>query len=330
MIPWIVLVFRIVLAAVFAIAGAAKLADRRGFQAALDGFGAPQSLVPSLVWLVPASELAVAILLIPSATARAAATLASVLLIGFSVVVAVAIRRGTRPACGCFGSSQDTPIGAQTLIRNITLLAIAIGVVTAGAQQPELGEPSPAEVGVGLLGLAVAALAWFSWQLFRQQGRLLERIVALEDPGPGSTASPGLPIGAVAPELELPAASGGTGTLGELLADGKPVALVFSDPTCVACASLAPTLHVLAETRADDLTVAMLTRGDPEIAQRVPLEHVLVQTDYELVEAFGITVVPSAVIIDRTGVVASKTASGAPDVEALITTFQPTQLAGAR
>ena len=51
---------RLVLAAVFAVAGLAKLRDRDGTRTALAAFGAPAAAVPALSILLPLAELAVA------------------------------------------------------------------------------------------------------------------------------------------------------------------------------------------------------------------------------------------------------------------------------
>ena len=63
------LVARLLLAAVFAVAGLAKLADRNGSQRAIGGFGVPAMLATPLGVLLPLAELAVALAMIPTRTA---------------------------------------------------------------------------------------------------------------------------------------------------------------------------------------------------------------------------------------------------------------------
>jgi uncharacterized membrane protein YphA (DoxX/SURF4 family) len=60
------LVARLLLAAVFATAGVAKLADREGSRRAITDFGVPPSLAAALAVLLPLCELAVAAALPPS------------------------------------------------------------------------------------------------------------------------------------------------------------------------------------------------------------------------------------------------------------------------
>ena len=54
------LIARVLLALVFSVAGAAKLADRSGSRQAIIGFGLPSSIAGSLGLLLPLAELATA------------------------------------------------------------------------------------------------------------------------------------------------------------------------------------------------------------------------------------------------------------------------------
>ncbi|MEA2594373.1 MAG: hypothetical protein QOF01_842, partial [Thermomicrobiales bacterium] len=60
---------RLVLAAVFVVAGFAKLADREGSRRGLEGFGLPKAAAQPVSLLLPLAEIAVAILLLPRGTA---------------------------------------------------------------------------------------------------------------------------------------------------------------------------------------------------------------------------------------------------------------------
>jgi len=63
------LVARLLLALVFAAAGAAKLADRVGSRQAIVDFGVPSAIAAPLGLLLPLAELAVAASLLPASTA---------------------------------------------------------------------------------------------------------------------------------------------------------------------------------------------------------------------------------------------------------------------
>jgi hypothetical protein len=104
---------------------------------------------------------------------------ALLLLLGFSVAIGLAMRRGERPDCGCFGSSSSSPIGPGTLARNAALAALA-GIVAVAGGGAALGSIDASPLAI-VLSIAFIGQAWFSWQLFRQHGRLLQRVRALEE-----------------------------------------------------------------------------------------------------------------------------------------------------
>ena len=123
---------RLVLAAVFAVAGAAKLADLAGSRAAVAGFGVPERLAGPAGTALPFAELATAALLLPEATARAGAIAALGLLLAVSAGVSASIARGDAPDCHCFGQLHSEPAGPRTLARNFALALLAGFVVVAG------------------------------------------------------------------------------------------------------------------------------------------------------------------------------------------------------
>src|SRR5580698_2284956 len=98
------LVLRLVLAAVLAWSGVAKVADRAGFGAALAGFALPAWVARAAVVALPIAELAVAVALVPAASSWWAAVTALALLLAFTVVLVVSLLRGRRPECHCFGA----------------------------------------------------------------------------------------------------------------------------------------------------------------------------------------------------------------------------------
>jgi hypothetical protein len=170
----LLLIARCLLAAVFAIAALAKLADLASFRATLGEFGAAPAAARIGAVAVPVAELAIAALLVPAATAVAAAIAALVLLAGFCTAIGRVLRRDEAPDCGCFGS-KPSPVSRSTLARNVGLGGVAMLVAAAGPGAAFTAPP----VAV-LVGAAFVAQGWFAWQLFRQHGRLLERVAALE------------------------------------------------------------------------------------------------------------------------------------------------------
>ena len=310
-------------------------------------FGVPGRLAAPVGALLPLGELAVAVALVPKATAWWGAIGALALLLLFVAGVAVNLARGKRPNCHCFGQLHSGPAGWPTLARNGALAAVAAFVAWRGRDDPGesavawLGDLSTEErvgAAAALLGLRLfAALAWAVVRLLRQNGRLLARLDTVEarlaageaalGVGPAAPAAPaapteGLPVGTPAPAFSLPGLHGETLTLQALRARGKPVMLAFSDPNCGPCNALLPDLGRWQRDHADRLAIALISRGTPE-ANRAKsaghgLAHVLIQENFEVAEAYRAIGTPAAVLVGADGAIGSPVAVGAESVRALV------------
>ena len=158
----------------------------------------------------------------PSATARAGAALAALLLVAFCAGITRSIARGEAPDCHCFGQLHSSPAGPKTLIRNLILTAAAAVVIAGGpgtSATAWIGRLSDvgavALIGAAALAAVLAACGAFALSLLRQHGRLLLRVDALEQaleehgiavdgagaPAPEPTG--GLAVGTPAPEFQL-------------------------------------------------------------------------------------------------------------------------------
>src|SRR5215475_5211314 len=100
---------RVILAAIFAVAGIAKLRDRSGTRRALVEFGAPMFSAGTLAVVLPIAELTVSVALLPTITARTGAVGALFLLSVFTVAIATSLARGRAPQCQCFGQLHSAP-----------------------------------------------------------------------------------------------------------------------------------------------------------------------------------------------------------------------------
>src|SRR5947207_5230825 len=130
---------RLVLVAVFLVAGVAKLADLAGSRQALRDFGVPARLADPFGLLLPLTELVVAVALLFPATAYWGAVGALVLLLLFVGGIGYNLARGRQPDCHCFGQLHSAPAGWPTLLRNLVLATIAGLVVVFGRNSPGLG-----------------------------------------------------------------------------------------------------------------------------------------------------------------------------------------------
>jgi hypothetical protein len=172
----LILIARLGLALVFVVAALAKLVDLAGFRQTLVDFGLHTAVGRWAAPAIVATELIIAGLLVPTPTAIAGATAAVALLAVFSAAIGRVLRRGEAPDCGCMGAARSKPVSRSTLARNAALALVAAAVAVAGPGAALTAPPIAV-----IVGAALVAQTWFTWQLFRQHGRLLARIRALEE-----------------------------------------------------------------------------------------------------------------------------------------------------
>jgi thiol-disulfide isomerase/thioredoxin len=329
----IALLARLLLAAVLGFAAVTKLADRGSSRLAVAEFGVPSVLVPAVAFALPFVELAIALALVPASSAGVAAIAAFVLLGAFVLAIVVNLARGRRPDCNCFGQAHAKPIGPGLVVRDVVLMGLAAVVIAAGGGESVAGWwhglDHAGRVGV-VLGAAVLIEALGLWSLFVRYGRLLVRVEeltlrSLEDvpalaPAPGGY---GLPVGSVAPAFELRGLFGEVNTLAALLARGRPVVLLFTDPGCGPCGALTPEVAQWQRSFAASLTIAMISRGsETENADKfvaAGVGDVLLQHDTEVAAAYASSPTPSGVLIDPEGRIASTAAVGADAIRRLVT-----------
>ena len=324
---------RLVLTAVFGLAGAAKLLDLPGSRRTLAEFGVPGPLVGPTSIALPVAELAVALALLDPGSAWYAATAALALLLLFIGGIAANLMRGRQPECHCFGQVHSEPAGPATLVRNLVFALLASSVVAAGSVDAGpgihdwLGPMTPFDRLMAVAGVAVVAIlvvqSSLLLRLTRQNTTLLARIDSLAAgssataPAAADTAAPaapgGLPTGAPAPDFALTTLEGHTATLESLLA-GKDLMLVFSDPACGPCTRLLPDIARWQRDHADVLTLAVVSRGAPDEnrlkSEEYGVRHVLLQRDREVAEAYKVLGTPSSVLIRPNRTVGSALAQG--------------------
>lgn len=336
------LLARLLLAVVFVVAGLAKLADRARSRQALINFGVPAGLAAPGGILLPLAELAVAMALIPLASAWWGAVGALILVLLFIAGIVFNLARGRTPDCHCFGQLYSKPIGWSTLVRNVLLAAVAGFVIGFGWNNPGLSAVAwfgnlavvqRVEVIAGVLGAALLiGVGWLLLEMLRQQGRLLLRIEALEErlATGGSTApavdadqsQAGLPVGAQAPSFALAGLYGETITLDALRAVDRPIVLLFSDPGCGPCNALMPDVGRWQRDYLGKITLALISRGTAEANRTKSSEHgisgVLLQKDREVALVYQAQGTPAAVLIRADGTVGSPLALGADAIRALV------------
>ncbi|HEY6343361.1 MAG TPA: MauE/DoxX family redox-associated membrane protein [Bryobacteraceae bacterium] len=328
---WIV---RLILALVFAIAGIAKFADLAGARKSLADFGAPAFLVHPVALVLPGLELACAFGLLWGGSVFWGAAGAIVLLVLFTAAAGIAIARGKRPNCHCFGQLYSTPVGPKTLIRNAVLGAMAALVLwqapnatpdalRQGLRPFETGWPAAAVV----LGLLLVLHFWTVLVLLQQNGRLLLRVEALEARvSPPEPEQPGLPMDVDAPNFTLSGLDGETVVSTALFQTEEsqtenPALLVFAEPGCGACETLFPEIAQWQVEHGDRISITVISSGPREAnlnrRDKHHLQNVLLQKDHEVAKAFKSEATPAAVLI-RNGRIASPLAEGVDAVRGLV------------
>jgi len=321
----------LVLVLVFAVAGAAKLADRGGTRTAVAAFGVPRPLIAAAALLVPLAEITAAVLLLVPG-ARVAGAAAVLALLGMlSGAVAISMARGRAPDCHCFGQLHSRPAGWTTLARNAGLGGLAVLALTGDPVAPGATAILTCAAAVATAGTATAiALGFLS--LIRSHGRLLLRIDALEhalaEAGVAvAEATPAPPQIGMAPGSNAPsfAAIDHTGaaiSLDDLLAPGLPLLLTFTSLECDPCRELMPRLEAWRGEHADRMTIAVVSTGDraaaAEEARLHGFDRVIVDEDFGLYERYEANGTPSAVLVSPDATVASFVAGGADAVERLV------------
>lgn len=336
------LLARLLLSAVFLLAGFAKLADLPGSQKAVHHFGVPEALARPLGIVLPLTELAAAVMFISTRLAWYGALCSLVLLLVFSAGIGYNLARGRRPDCHCFGQLHSAPIGPSTLARNGLLALVAVLVVKFG--RGSIG-PSviswftawPVAQQIALLAAVIAVVliageGWVLLHMLSQHGRLLLRTERLERRlaqagiafGMPEQALPatGLPAGTTAPAFTGHGLDHETISLNALRALGKPIVLLFTNPTCGPCSELMPDVGRWQRDYAGRLTIALLSHGSVEGNRAKAVEHhlscLVLQRENEIDALYGVQVTPSAVLIHPDGLIESPLVEGPDAIRTLV------------
>jgi peroxiredoxin len=343
-VEFILLAARLLLAAVFLLSGATKLVDPVGLRKALRDFGVPAALAPAMLLLLPVLELAVAAALIPTRVAWYGACGALALLLAFLLAAGVAMLRGRRPDCHCFGQLHSTPVGWGLLIRNTVLAACAGWVLSRGQFHSGLS----LWTWLGSLEgherrVAIVAGCVLGFGFFYLLDRARPRIEPIETPSPAPTPvrmqprpqprpqsdrpipqGIGLPIGTPAPEFELPSLSGEKRTLQSLRDSGLDVMLVFTSPYCESCVALTANLVRWIPGMEGLPNVVLISCGTAQQnlakLQGFEASQVLLQRNFEVAEAYDSSSTPSAVLVGADGLIRSQLALGGEAIRQLLST----------
>ncbi len=135
---WLILVLRVLLAAVFLYAAYSKLRQSwLLFAMAIDAYGLlPQWAVMTLARVLPWCELVLGILLLTGFWLRQAAIAASALLVVFFAVMLRSYAKGLQINCACFGLGEA--ISLKTLVRDGALLLSSVALTALAFRRAPL------------------------------------------------------------------------------------------------------------------------------------------------------------------------------------------------
>lgn len=321
------LLFRLFLAGIFALAGAAKFADLAGSRKVMQDFGIPAGLATATAVGLSLLEIVIAVLLLSVETSWYAAIAAVGLLGLFAVQMLLQLAKGNAPDCHCFGQVYSEPVSKVSIARNLifALPAIALIVSGRGAQGMALTDPRldvlQLAFGLSIIGLLVAAAAQLR-KVLKNQEEIRRRIEILEAVGQAEGhihrdeaghPNDGMPIGAVVGDFEAKDLDGATVTLADVRTGGLPVLFLYVSPSCRPCEALVPEVVGWQDDLAGKVNLALITSGTAKENRAKfddKFETMLLQEAGELSDLIGAKWTPTAVLMGADGRIASHAAAG--------------------
>lgn len=129
---WMALAARLVLFAVWLLAGVDKIGSPRAFLRAVRAYDAtPEWMSQAIAYGLPTLEIALAVVLLVGVATRYAAIVSAALFTVFLIGIIQAAARGIKLECGCFGGGGVTanPNYTWDILRDVALLAVAVFLV---------------------------------------------------------------------------------------------------------------------------------------------------------------------------------------------------------
>lgn len=337
----VLLLIRLILFAIFALAGIGKLLDLKGSEKAVKAFGTPEEYAKFFAVALPFAEIVFAVCLLFVETSWIGAGGAVILLLTFIGGMIRLLAQGNAPDCHCFGAFHSEPVSKKSLIRNIVFAVLAFVLILSGKNNQGASVFDSANNSEGnfmslILGLAtvglLAAVVFYLKKISEQQIQIMRRIEILEvtaldggrEVSREDVAQPttGLPIGAPAPDFVLPDVNGREVSLENLLMLTKPILFFFVSSTCKPCAALLPDIEKWQTEFTGKLNFLFVSSGNvkdnlDKLAGDT-FKQILLQKDREVALTFGAEWTPTAVLINNDGTIASRAAVGDKAIRELI------------
>jgi peroxiredoxin/uncharacterized membrane protein YphA (DoxX/SURF4 family) len=340
----LLLIIRVILAALLITAGVAKLADLKGAEKAARGFGVSGSLAIFGPVLLSVAEIVLGLILLFPSVSWWGALGAAALLAIFVGMMAYQWFRGNAPDCHCFGQLHSEPVGIKSIVRNVIFLALAAIPILRGpnAQGLQLQAVTSEMMPTILETLAVIMIGGailYLRKIIAAQDELRRRLDLLEviskegsvvDHEHLSDPNLGLPIGSPLPDIELRDLDGQKISSRDLIGSEKGVLFYFVSPTCEPCQALLPEFDQWSKDLSGRVRTFFISSGSQKenLKKFEGLNRSLILLDDErrFALAVGGRWTPTALFIDSAGNIASHVAAGDIAIEELVERIKAAKL----
>ncbi len=324
----VLLIIRLLLFGILAVAGIGKLLDRDGSEKAVRAFGTPDPFVKSFAVLLPIAELIFAYCLLFVSFSWLGAAGALLLLVTFIGGMLVQMIKGEAPDCHCFGQIHSEPVGSKSLIRNIVIAFLPIVLLISGRADQGFalgGSDAAITANVVLASLVVAVIigAAYLRRLVKENAALKRQLDLIEMLETGGTLierdeagdpTDSLPIGAPFPEFTLPDTADKLVTFDHLIAEPVPKLFLFVGPDCRPCKAMLEEFAGWKREFKGRVRLVFVSKGNPdENIERFGDDlstGMLLQKKMEFASLLHIKWTPAAILVGADGNIASHPAVG--------------------
>lgn len=332
----ILLLIRLTLFGVFALAAVGKFLDLKGSEKAARDFGVPEEFAKVFAIALPFAEAVFALCFLFLSTSWVGALGGLILLLSFVGGIVWQMAQGRTPDCHCFGQIHSEPVGTKTLVRNVIFSAMALILVAAGRNGQGLsitdGGSDTMQLILVFVAVALAAVAVFYLRkVLENQTQILRRLelievvsregVPLERTDAGHPQD-GLPIGSPFPSFELLDTANRVVTLTSVLSNGLPSVFLFVSPTCEPCRALLPEMESWVAELGDRVNFVFFSSGTAEANREkfagVFVDDVVLQENREVADTVRARWTPTAVFVRADGTIGSHIAAGDAAIRELV------------
>ncbi len=332
----LILIIRLILFAVFALAAVGKFLDLKGAEKAVTDFGTPPELARTFAIALPFAEIVFAFCFLFTSMAWVGAIGGLLLLLTFTGGMIWQMAQGRAPDCHCFGQIHSEPVSRKTVVRNIIFAILALFLVAQGrdGQGASLtsGNSDTMQLILIFLSVALISAALFCLKkVLDNQTLILRRLELLEiisregvplERNEAGHPQDGLPIGSPLPDLALTDNSDAVVSTRDVSKNGRPAVFFFVSPTCDPCEALLPDMESWEAELGERVNFVLISSGTAEENKEkfsgVFADEILRQEKREFADAIRARWTPTAMFVRADGTIASHLAAGDVAIRGLI------------